>query len=56
MVSKLTFTDLHVHSEYSLQDGMIHIADKKDPKHIKTDIVLNAERRGTGAVAITDHG
>lgn len=52
----LTFTDLHVHSEFSLQDGMIHIADKKDPKHIKADIVLNAERRNTGAVVITDHG
>lgn len=52
----ITFTDLHLHSEYSLQDGMIRIADKKDPKHIKSDVIINAERRGTGAVAITDHG
>lgn len=56
MGSKLTFTDLHVHSEYSLQDGMIHIADKRDPKHVKADIVLNAERRNTDAIVITDHG
>lgn len=52
----ITFTDLHVHSEYSLQDGMIRIADAKDRKHVKSDIILNAERRGTGAAAITDHG
>lgn len=52
----LTFTDLHVHSEFSLQDGMIRVADKRDPKHIKSDIVINAERRNTGAIAITDHG
>lgn len=52
----LTYTDLHLHSEFSLQDGMIHIADKKDPKHIKADIVLNAERRNTGAITVTDHG
>jgi len=45
-----------VHSEFSLQDGMIRIANKKDPKHIKADIILNAERRNTGAVTITDHG
>ena len=56
MGSKLTFTDLHLHSEYSLQDGMIRIANKKDPKHVKADIVLNAERRGTDAITITDHG
>jgi len=35
---------------------MIRIADKKDPKHVKADIVLNAERRGTGAITVTDHG
>lgn len=53
---KLTFTDLHVHSEFSLQDGMIRVANKKDPKHIKADIILSAERRNTGAVTMTDHG
>ena len=52
----LTFTDLHCHSESSLKDGMIRIADKKDRKHIKADIILNAERRGTGAATVTDHG
>ena len=40
----------------SLKDGMIRIADKKDRKHVKADIILNAERRGTGAATITDHG
>lgn len=53
---KINYTDLHVHSEFSLQDGMIRIADARDPKHVKGEIILNAERRGTGAVAITDHG
>ena len=52
----LTFTDLHLHSEFSLQDGMIRITDKNDPKHIKGELILNAERRGTGAATITDHG
>ena len=55
-MSKITFTDLHCHSEFSLKDGMIRIADKKDRKHVKADIILNAERRGTGAATITDHG
>lgn len=55
-MNKITYTDLHVHSEYSLQDGMIRVADKYDPKHVKSEIILNAERRGTNAVAITDHG
>jgi DNA polymerase-3 subunit alpha len=55
-IPKLTFTDLHVHSEYSLQDGMIRIVDADDPKHVKSEIILNADMRGTGAVAITDHG
>ena len=32
------FTDLHLHSEYSLQDGMIRVQDSKDPKHIKSEI------------------
>lgn len=52
----LTYTDLHLHSEFSLQDGMIRIVDKNDPKHIKGELILNAERRGTGAATITDHG
>jgi hypothetical protein len=52
---RLTFTDLHIHTEYSLQDGMIRVADAKDPKKVKKDIVLNAERRNTGAVTATDH-
>ena len=53
---KLTYTDLHLHSEFSLQDGMIRVVDKDDPKHIKGELILNAERRGTGAATITDHG
>ena len=52
----ITFTDLHLHSEYSLQDGMIRIADYDDPKHVKSEIVLNAERRNTDTITITDHG
>lgn len=52
----ITFTDLHCHSEYSLQDGMIRIADANDPKHIPQDIIVNAQRRNTGAVTVTDHG
>lgn len=55
-MAKITFTDLHIHSEYSLQDGEIRIADYDDPKHVKSEIILNAERRGTGAITITDHG
>lgn len=55
-MSKILFTDLHLHSEYSMQDGMIRIADYKDPKHIKSEIVLNAERRGTDTITVTDHG
>lgn len=55
-MSNITYTDLHNHSEYSLQDGMIRLADNKDPKHVKEEIILNAERRNTGAVSITDHG
>lgn len=55
-IPNLTYTDLHLHTEFSLQDGMIRIVDEDDPKHIKRDIILNAEQRGTGAVAATDHG
>lgn len=52
----ITYTDLHLHSSYSLQDGMIRIADADDPKHIKTRLVEVAEGRNTGAITITDHG
>lgn len=52
----ITFVDLHDHSEYSLQDGMIRLVDYDDPKHVKGEAVINAEQRGTGCVAITDHG
>lgn len=52
----ITFTDLHIHSEYSLKDGMIRIAHYTDPKKIPVDIILNAQRRNTGAVTATDHG
>lgn len=56
MFSKFKFTDLHLHSEYSLQDGAIRIADHKDPKHIKSDIILRAEQTGSEVITITDHG
>lgn len=52
----IKFTDLHVHSEYSLQDGMIRIADANDPKHIKGEIINRAEETGSDTVTITDHG
>lgn len=55
-MSKLTFTDLHCHTEYSLQDGKNKIVDNNDPKHIKAEMILNADRRNTGAVTATDHG
>jgi DNA polymerase-3 subunit alpha len=35
---------------------MIRILDVDDPKHNKGELVLNAERRGTGAITSTDHG
>ena len=55
-MDRIKFTDLHCHSEYSLQDGMIKIADYKDPKHIKADIILRAEETGSDVITITDHG
>lgn len=55
-MNKITYTDLHCHTEYSLQDGMIRIADKNDPKHIMGEIVKIAESRNTGAITATDHG
>lgn len=55
-MNKVKFTDLHLHSEFSMQDGMIRIADYKDPKHIKSEIVLRAEDTGSPVITITDHG
>jgi DNA polymerase-3 subunit alpha len=52
----LTFTDLHLHTEYSLKDGMIRILDPDDPKGKRGELILNAETRNTGAVTATDHG
>ena len=40
------FTELHVHSEYSLLDGMCRIKD----------IPKRAKELGQKAVALTDHG
>ena len=56
MFSKVNFTDLHLHSEFSLQDGMIRIADTNDPKHIKGEIILRAEETNSDTITITDHG
>ena len=50
------FTDLHLHSEYSLQDGMIRVQDSKDPKHIKSEIILRAEETNSDTITVTDHG
>ena len=50
------FTDLHLHSEYSLQDGMIRVQDSKDPKHIKSEIILRAEETDSDTITVTDHG
>lgn len=52
----LKWNPLHWHSEYSLQDGMIHVADRKDPKHVKSECVLYAEEMGCEAITFTDHG
>lgn len=52
----MTFTDLHLHSEFSLQDGMIRIADYNDPKHVKSEIIMRAEETGSDVITITDHG
>lgn len=40
------FVHLHVHSEYSLLDGVIHVKD----------LVLHAKEKGFSAIALTDHG
>lgn len=55
-MGKITFTDLHLHTEFSLKDGKIRVADHDDPTRVKEEIILNAERRNTGAVTATDHG
>ena len=41
-----SFTHLHVHSEYSLLDGLIRVPD----------LVKAAQARGFSALALTDHG
>lgn len=56
MAFSIEYTDLHLHSEYSLQDGMIRIADANDPKHIKGEIILRAEETNSDTITITDHG
>lgn len=55
-MSNITFTDLHLHTEYSLKDGKIRITDMKDPKHVPGELIQNAINRNTGAVTATDHG
>lgn len=52
----IPYTDLHLHSEYSLQDGMIRLADADDPKHIKGEIILRAEETNSDTITVTDHG
>ncbi len=42
----MSFTHLHVHSHYSLLDGLTKIPD----------LVKTAKKRGFSAVALTDHG
>ena len=44
--AKMNFTPLHVHSQYSVLDGMSKVPD----------IVDKCLRIGMGAVALTDHG
>lgn len=42
----MAFTHLHVHTEYSLLDGMIHTKE----------LIARCEELGMHSVAITDHG
>ena len=42
----MAFTHLHVHTEYSLLDGMIHTKD----------LIKKCVELGMNSVAITDHG
>lgn len=56
MSFNIEFTDLHLHSEYSLQDGMIRIADPNDPKHVKGEIIQRAIETNSDTITITDHG
>jgi len=53
---KLTFVDMHIHTESSLKDAMIRILDQHDSKHNKGELIINAEQRGMGFVTATDHG
>lgn len=55
-MNNITYVDLHVHTEYSLKDGKIRIADIKDPKHIPGELIKCAQERGMGVVTATDHG
>jgi len=43
---KMSFTHLHLHTEYSLLDGAIRIED----------LINKVKSEGMEAVAITDHG
>ena len=52
----IPYTDLHLHSEYSLQDGMIRLADADDPKHIKGEIILRAEETNSDTITVTVTG
>lgn len=56
-MSKITYTDMHIHSEFSMQDGAIRIADYDDPKHIKGELIkVITERNTSDTVTVTDHG
>ena len=45
-MSKIKFTHLHVHSHYSLLDGLSKI----------DQIVMRAKEHGLESIALTDHG
>jgi len=47
------FVHLHVHTEYSLLDGVSQIVDSKGNPG---DLILAAQANGMKALAITDHG
>jgi len=50
------YVDMHLHTKFSLKDGMIRTLNHDDPKHVKEDIIQIAENRGHGIVTATDHG